>query len=318
MDEIASTLSNVPLSTLKKWAKRVKTKGNLVPLKSPGRPEKLNERDVRHLVSKAKRNPSLSIKSVTEHAGLSICHRTAVKYLKTANLCSIVAVKKPKLTEAHRQGRLRWVGFNRDKDLDAWKLCNFADECSIHRDCSEGQVRYIITPQQRYHHQFIDPKLQQGGGKLMVYGMITRQGVGPLVFIDGSMDARLYKEVLRLSVYPTLMRQLREFGEQHSYVDDGASCHDAEATIEFCAQKGIDRPYWPARSPDMNPIEWVWGWIKQKLNNLETRPSTMQELKDKVSEIWYAITPEQILKLYRTMPERVKELEKVRGWHTKY
>jgi hypothetical protein len=93
MDEIASTLSNVPLSTLKKW---VKTKGNLVPLKSPGRSEKLNERDVRHLVSKAKRNPSLSIKSVTEHAGLSICHSTAVKYLKTANLCSIVAVKKPK------------------------------------------------------------------------------------------------------------------------------------------------------------------------------------------------------------------------------
>jgi hypothetical protein len=69
MDEIASTLSNVPLSTLKKWAKRVKTKGNLVPFKSPGRPEKLNQRDVRHLVSKSKRNPSLSIKSVTEHAG---------------------------------------------------------------------------------------------------------------------------------------------------------------------------------------------------------------------------------------------------------
>ncbi len=174
--------------------------------------------------------------------------------------------------------------YNRDKDLDAWKLCNFADECSIHRDCSEGQVRYIITPEQMYHHQFIDPKLQ----------------------------------VLRLSVYPTLMRQLSEFGEQHSYVDDGASCHDAEATIELCAQKGIDRPYWPARSPDRNPIEWVWGWIKQKLNNLETRPSTMQELQDKVSEIWYAIIPEQILKLCRTMPERVKELEKVRGWHTKY
>jgi transposase len=53
MDEIASALSNVSLSTLKKWAKRVKTKGNLVPLKSPGRPEKLNARDVRHLVSKA-------------------------------------------------------------------------------------------------------------------------------------------------------------------------------------------------------------------------------------------------------------------------
>ncbi len=53
------------------------------------------------------------------------------------------------------------------------------------------------------------------------------------------MDARLYKEVLSLSVYPTLMRQLRDFGEQHSYVDDGALCHDAEATIEFCALKAL-------------------------------------------------------------------------------
>ncbi len=100
----------------------------------------------KELLDMACGNPSLSIKSVTEHAGLSICHQTVAKYLKTANLCSIVAVEKPKLTEARRQGRLRWVGFNRDKDLDAWKLCNFADECSIHRDCSEGQVRYIITP----------------------------------------------------------------------------------------------------------------------------------------------------------------------------
>ncbi len=71
----------------------------------------------------------------------------------------------------------------------------------------------------------------------MVYGMITRQGVGPLVFIDGSMDARLYKQVFRLSVYPTLMRQLSEFGEQHSYVDVGASCHDAEATIDSEVEK---------------------------------------------------------------------------------
>ncbi len=43
------------------------------------------------------------------------------------------------------------------------------------------------------------------------------------------------------------------------------------------------------------------------------RPSKMQELKHKVSEIWYAITPDEILKLY-CMLDRVKELEKVRAY----
>jgi hypothetical protein len=105
-------------------------------------------------------------------------------------------------------------------------------------------------------------KAQQGGGKLMVWSHISWDGLGPLIFIMGGIriDSNLYKQILTQTVMPHLLDRLDETGVAQRYQDDGASCHDSDDVIEFCAAKGIDRPFWAPRSPDMNPLDYVRGW----------------------------------------------------------
>jgi len=185
-------------------------------------------------------------------------------------------------------------------------------------DCAEGNARFLITRNQRLEPEFIVGKKQMGGGKLMIWSLISHNGVGPLLFIQGGMDAALYIEILQHHVLEHCIANIDENGHQHYYQDDGASCHDSQAVIDYCAEKGIQRPYWPANSPDMNPIEWVWGWMKNKLTARRVKPRNIEELKTIITEIWYSFTQEQILGLYSSMPGRIATLQRLQGKNTNF
>ena len=44
-------------------------------------------------------------------------------------------------------------------------------------------------------------------------------------------------------------------------------------------------------SPDLNPVENVWGTLKQYLRST-FKPKNLQELKDRIKQFWATLTPE--------------------------
>ena len=318
MSQIVQEMPNVPARTLYGWKRRALARGSLVPNKSPGRPKKITEREARLIHRSVKSDPGQKIAELIASTGVPVCHDTMVKELKRWNIRSTVAAKRPMLTDNQIAMRRRFAQIHAGQDLDYWKRWVFSDECSVELDCAEGTVRWLITPQERYKQQFIQGKRQGGGGKLMIWSMISFNGMAPLVFIEGTQDARGYKELLQREVLPVMLGRLDDFPEGSYYMDDGASCHDAHSVIQFCYEKGIDRPFWPSNSPDMNPIEWIWGWLKHALSNLKSKPRNIAELKLALIQLANALTLQSIQKLIAGMPKRIEELSRVNGCCTNY
>ncbi len=73
---------------------------------------------------------------------------------------------------------------------------------------------------------------------------------------------------------------------------------------------------WPANSPDLNPIENLWGIVKRKMR--DTRPNNADELKAAIKETWASIPPQQCHKLITSMPRRIEAVIKAKGAPAKY
>ena len=73
------------------------------------------------------------------------------------------------------------------------------------------------------------------------------------------MNAKRYIWVLRTELPPYF--HLR--GSQRP-THDGAPCHTAKVVKGFLDNKNIPTIKWPGNSPDLNPIENVWAYMKDK------------------------------------------------------
>ncbi len=69
-------------------------------------------------------------------------------------------------------------------------------------------------------------------------------------------------------------------------------------------------------SPDLNPIENLWGIVKRKMPY--ARPNNAEELKATIRATWALITPEQCHRLIDSMPRRIAAVIQAKGGPTKY
>jgi hypothetical protein len=69
------------------------------------------------------------------------------------------------------------------------------------------------------------------------------------------------------------------------FLQDGAPCHKSRIVMEwFNNIHSIGLIRWPGNSPDPNPIENVWAWMKNQL--ADTNCKNMDEWKREITRLW--------------------------------
>ena len=80
--------------------------------------------------------------------------------------------------------------------------------------------------------------------------------------------------------------------------------------LELYSKNKLDRLEWPSYSPDLNPIENVWGIVKQQIKKWDL--SKISEVIAKVKEIWSELDQEVIENVIQNMPFRLNKMNWVR------
>ncbi len=143
---------------------------------------------------------------------------------------------------------------------------------------------------------------------------MSSAGVGPLCFLKSTVNAAIYQKILEYFMLPSADKL---YGDADLiFQQDLAPAHTAKGTKSWFNDHGVTVLDWPANSPDLNPIENLWGIVKRKMR--DTRPNNADDLKATVKETWASIPPQQCHKLITSMPRRIEAVIKAKGAPTKY
>ncbi|GFU57471.1 transposable element Tcb2 transposase [Trichonephila clavipes] len=83
-------------------------------------------------------------------------------------------------------------------------------------------------------------------------------------------------------------------GDKLVFMDDNATCHRTLAVQDCLDSEGIQRLVWPARSPDLNPIENVWDALGRQVAGRNYPPTNKNTLIRALTEEWDKL-PQQLL-----------------------
>lgn len=118
--------------------------------------------------------------------------------------------------------------------------------------------------------------------KLTLIGAIAVDGIRGTMEVEGSMDGDAFKLFLDERLGPNLR-------PGDIVVMDRLRAHQVSGVEAILAKWGASALYLPPYSPEYNPIEICWAWIKRYLRKVA--PSSFARLRAIMSTAWAQVTP---------------------------
>lgn len=199
---------------------------------------------------------------------------------------------------------------------DFWSKVIFSDE-KVFQSCNDGHIRVYRPRGQRYNQNFTFDPIKSGRFSVNTWAWISQRGMGMYWFIDGHLNSTKYIEILENVMLPSV----RELYPDDNFIfqQDNCSIHTARNTKQWLRDNNVEELPWPSKSPDINPIENVWGIMVKHIRKLNYRPQNAEQLRAMIEDEWESLCNTQIAEnLVLSMPRRLQAILDGDGAMTKY
>ncbi|GFX83600.1 transposable element Tcb1 transposase [Trichonephila clavipes] len=257
-----------------------------------GRVRSTTPEEDRYIVLSAKRNRRTTAQQVANQflaaSGKQISRKTVARRLRGEGLYARRPVVCVPLTRQHRTARLQWCREHHNWTEQDWTCVLFSDESrfSLSSDCR----RQLIWRESgtAYRPENIQEKDRYPTCSIMVWANIRINGRTHLhVVANGTMTGQRYIDEVLLP----------------------HDCLDSE---------GIQRLVWPARSPDLIPIENVWDALGRQVAGRNYPPTNKNTLIRALTEEWDKLPQQLVDNVVQSMVRRVECCITLHGGHIPY
>lgn len=220
-------------------------------------------------------------------------------------------LQKPAMKPGHKQARLDFAHTHMSWTKE-WEYVIFSDEKKFNLDGPDGYKYYWYDLRKEKN---VAMSRNFGGGSLMIWAAFRGNTKTPICKITHKMNSIAYTELLEMVLIP-FTEEIED--DNFIYQHDNAAVHASKYTKQWLHQKDIRVLTWPACSPDLNPIENLWGILARKVYGNCKQYNSIKELWNAVNEAWESIEKETLQTLILSMPNRIFYVIRRNGNYTNY
>jgi hypothetical protein len=270
-----------------------------------------DQRNICKLVRFSNARSKMQVYKQLKRAGFDGCYQTVRRELTRMNTVRFShPVKKPYMTAAHMRARLAWAKSQLQSPTD-WTKVFFMDEKQWKLDGSvrRGKVLWDIRDGK--------PTASQKGGRndaVQVWGAFSLTSVPPLAPISLHFNTDEYISLLAAR----FLRYARS--PVPVLLHDRHPAHKSKRTMQWLTLLGIEVITLPPKSPDLNPIENIWGVISRHVFEGMQTYNSKQTLLEAVKAAWNEVTSNHSFRqnLVDSMTRRLKAVVRAKGGPTKW
>uniref|UniRef100_A0A2M4DS53 Putative transposase n=1 Tax=Anopheles darlingi TaxID=43151 RepID=A0A2M4DS53_ANODA len=311
-------LTNVNRNTVARVIQRFKYEGRVTNLPRNGRPSVCTDRMRRAIKRIVDAEPEISAQSVAtlvkERHGISITGETARNVIKKFGYKAYNRRKKPQISPVNRKRRLEFAKQYLNYPPEFWKNVLFTDESKFNIFGWDGRIKVWRPPGEGLNPKYTAKTVKHNGGGVLVWGCMAASGVGNLHVINGIMDQYVYINILKQNLGPSVEKL--GISRDYWFQQDNDPKHTACNTRLYLLYNTPHQLKSPPQSPDLNPIEHAWDLQERKIRR--TRITSRLDLENKLKEAWATISADFTQNLVNSMPRRLAEVIKMKGYATRY
>lgn len=260
-----------------------------------------------------------------------ISHTTIQKHIKSTSWghTAFRRPKKPLLSQKNIEDRkkfghfLEQNGYLTDGPRGDERRRNilFTDETWIyvHPHVNPQNIRYR-TENRSEVPPISTPKK---GLQVMVAGGYCSRGLTELHIIpkNQNVNGQYYRDEILPTYFKALdNKELFPVRKKITFMQDGAPAHTSKVNMEFLRGQPFTvwgKGTWPGNSPDLNPIENLWSYLKSTAYE-DPVPHDHASLVRRFQKSWKQISLTVLEELTGSFPNRIKSMMEANGKTTKY
>ena len=316
LSEISSMIGRARTNVQRIIAK-FKHCGHVKSGKKTGRPPKTTPKEDRKIVRMSMVDRFKTAAEIAREVKLeqdqTVSRSTVTRRLKRVGLEARAPASKPLISKKNQKLRLQFAQAHIIWTEEQWSRVHFSDESKFNVIGSDGKTYVRRKTGERLRVNCVKKTVKHGGGSVMIWGVFSAEGPGPLVRLHGRVNAEVYKQLLQQHLIPYLHATRLQ---PATFMQDNAPCHTAKKVKSFFEEENLSVMDWPPQSPDLNPIENIWKLIGDRAQ--ARNPQNTEDLWSLLQEEWRALTPLFCDKLIKSCSQRCAAVIDSKGLFTKY